>query len=94
MATKHNFIVTALLVPTLIYFRLGDENRLVHYLEGQGYSDVQIEHPDQYHCYKSDSYSYRARSPNGTFVHEGACVFFFFFIKNIERIGKTKSAQG
>jgi hypothetical protein len=46
----------------------------VHYLEARGYPDVQIEHPDQWHCYRAATYSYRARSPNGTPVHGGACV--------------------
>jgi hypothetical protein len=96
MAKKHNLIVTALLVPSMLYLWHGEENRLVRNLEARGYTDVQIEHPKQYyHCYKSDSYTYRAHSPSGTSVHGGACVSFFgLLIETTEPIGKTMSARG
>jgi hypothetical protein len=88
-------IVVAVLVPALIYFQGGDENRLVHSLEARRYTDIQIEHPDQWHCSRRDStYSYRARSPSGILVHGGACVFFYFFITTTEPIGKKSSARG
>jgi hypothetical protein len=72
-----------------------DENRLVHSLEARRYTDIQIEHPDQWHCSRRDStYSYRARSPGGILVHGGACVFFYFFIPTSEPIWKKSSARG
>ena len=80
------------MVLGFIYLQ-GEENRLVHYLQAQGYSDVQIEHPNQFHCSQGDStFSYRARSPSGTLVHGGACVFLYYFIMTTELIGKKLSA--
>jgi hypothetical protein len=82
------FIVAAVLaVPFLIYMN-GTENRLVNYVEARGYFDVQIEHPNQWHCYRDGAYSYRARLPNGTPVHGGACVILGFFIMTTEPIGE------
>jgi hypothetical protein len=67
----------------------GNENRLVHYLEARGYTDVQIEHPNQFHCSRrEDTYSYRARLPNGTPVHGGTCVTLFYRMIT-EPIGKN-----
>ncbi|HXN87853.1 MAG TPA: hypothetical protein VN890_00600 [Methylocella sp.] len=87
-------IVVAVLVPPLIYFQGGDENRLVHSLEARRYTDIQIEHPDQWHCSRRwTPYSYRARSPGGPPVHGGACVFFFIY-ETTEPIGKKWSARG
>jgi len=74
-------------VLMFIYLQ-GEENRFVHYLEAQGYSDVHIEHPNQFHCVRRwTPYSYRARTPSGTPVHGGACVFFFIY-ETTESIGK------
>jgi hypothetical protein len=81
-------VVVVLAVPMIIYQR-GDENRLVHSLETRGYTDIEIEHPDQYHCSRGDTtFSYRARSPSGTPVHGGACVFLYYFIMTAELIVK------
>jgi hypothetical protein len=93
MSVNRLIYVAVLAVPMIIYGR-GDENRLVRNLEARGYTDVQIEHPNQWHCYKSHTFSYRARSPSGTPVHGGACVTLFFFFVTTEPIGKTKSARG
>ena len=69
MGAKSLICGAALAVPMIIYQR-GDENRLLHSLEARGYTDIQIEHPNQYHCSRGDSsFSYRARSPSGTPVH-------------------------
>jgi hypothetical protein len=88
MGVKSLICGAALAVPMIIY-RRGDENRHVHSLEARGYTDVQFEHPDQYHCSRGDStFSYRARSPSGTPVHGGACVFLYYFITTTEPIGK------
>ncbi len=66
------------LILLLIYGR-GEEDRLVHSLKARGYSEVQIEHPTNWHCgMRTNADSYRARSPGGTPVHEGACVHLFF----------------
>ena len=72
----------------MIIYRRGDENRLVRNLEARGYTNVQIEHPNQWHCYKSHTFSYRARSPSGAPLHGGACVTLFFFTMTTEPIGK------
>ncbi|HVS87526.1 MAG TPA: hypothetical protein VHF01_04820 [Candidatus Acidoferrum sp.] len=81
-------IVTAVLAGPMFYYLQGEEDRLVHHLESQGYTDVQIEHPNQWHCLRREGkYSYRARSPNGTPVHGGACVYFFI-IETTEPIGE------
>jgi hypothetical protein len=88
MDVKRLIVVAVLAVPMIIYLR-GNENRLVRYLEARGYTDVQIEHPNQFHCSRrEDTYSYRARLPNGTPVHGGACVFLYYFITTTEPIGK------
>ena len=88
MGVKSLICGAALAVPMIIYQR-GDENRLVHSLEARGYTDIQIEHPNQYHCSRGDStFSYRARSPSGTPVHGGACVFLYYFIMTAELIVK------
>lgn len=93
MNTKGLIFVAAIIIPVFICQR-GGEDRLVHYLAARGYSDVQIEHPDQWHCYRAATYSYRALSPNGTPVHGGACVTLGFFIMTTEPIGKKWSARG
>ncbi|HEV7911459.1 MAG TPA: hypothetical protein VGP28_10335 [Methylocella sp.] len=94
MDVKRLIVVAVLAVPMIIYLR-GNENRLVRYLEARGYTDVQIEHPNQFHCSRrEDTYSYRARLPNGTPVHGGACVTLGFFIMTTEPIGKKWSARG
>jgi hypothetical protein len=91
----NRFIVGAALAITMIIYQRGDENRLVHSLEARGYTDIQIEHPNQYYCSEPDStFSYRARSPSGTPVHGGACVFLYYFITTTETIGKKQSARG
>jgi hypothetical protein len=88
MGVKRLIVTAVLAVPMIIYLR-GNENRLVHSLEARGYRNVQIEHPNQFHCSRHDStFSYRARSPSGTPVHGGACVTLFFFIVTTEPIGK------
>jgi len=87
MDVKRLIVATVLAVPMIIYLR-GNENRLVHYLEARGYTDVQIEHPNQFHCSRrEDTYSYRARLPDGTPVHGGACVTLFYRMIT-EPIGK------
>ncbi|HVS87527.1 MAG TPA: hypothetical protein VHF01_04825 [Candidatus Acidoferrum sp.] len=79
-ALDKRHIVTAALVPLTLYLWHGEENRLVRNLEARGYTDVQIEHPDQWHCVRRwSTYSYRARSPRGTPVHGGACIMFFLY---------------
>ena len=93
MNIKGFIVVAVLAVPMIIYGR-GDENWLVRNLEARGYTDVQIEHPNQWHCYKSHTFSYRARSPIGAPVHGGACVTLFFVIETTEPIGKKSSAGG
>lgn len=94
MDVKRLIVVAVLAVPMIIYLR-GNENRLVRYLEARGYTDVQIEHPNQFHCSRrEDTYSYRARLPNDTPVHGGACVTLGFFIMTTEPIGKKWSARG
>ncbi len=94
MDVKRLIVVAVLAVPMIIYLR-GNENQLVRYLEARGYTDVQIEHPNQFHCSRrEDTYSYRARLPNGTPVHGGACVTLGFFIMTTEPIGKKWSARG
>jgi len=46
----------------------------------QGYTDIRIEHPNQYHCNRRwTPYSYWARTPSGSVVHGGACGMVFFF---------------
>ncbi|MGH6811728.1 MAG: hypothetical protein ACREDM_05090 [Methylocella sp.] len=88
MAVKHNLIVTAVLVVPLLIYLHGEEPRFVHYLEARGYSDIQIEHPNQWHCVRGwNPYSYRARLPNGAPVHGGACVCYFL-TETTEPIGK------
>jgi hypothetical protein len=87
MSVNRLIYVAALAVPMIIY-RRGDENRLVRNLEARGYTNVQIEHPNQWHCYKSHTFSYRARSPSGAPLHGGACVTLFFFTMTTEPIGK------
>ncbi|MGH6836010.1 MAG: hypothetical protein ACREC9_10775 [Methylocella sp.] len=89
----NRLICGVVLAVLMIIYQRGDEDRLVHSLEARGYSDIQIERPDQFHCHKSHTFSYRARAPNGTPVHEGACVSFFFFITT-EPIAQKKSARG
>jgi hypothetical protein len=93
MNTKGLIFVAAIIIPVFISQR-SDEDRLVHYLEARGYSDVQIEHPDQWHCYRAATYSYRARSPNGTPAHGGACVTLGFFIMTTEPIGEKYFPRG
>lgn len=94
MDVKRLIVVAVLAVPMIIYLR-GNENQLVRYLEARGYTDVQIEHPNQFHCSRrEDTYSYRARLPNDTPVHGGACVTLGFFIMTTEPIGKKWSARG
>ena len=91
----NRLIVGAALAVPMIILGQGDENRLVRSLEARGYTDIQIEHPNQYRCSRHDStFSYRARSPSGTPVHGGACVTLFFFIMTSEPIGKKQSGQG
>jgi hypothetical protein len=93
MIVKRLILPAVLVVPLLFYLH-GEEKRLVHYLEARGYSDVQMEHPNQFHCVRGwTPYSYRARSPSGTPVHGGACVFFFIY-ETTEPIGKKQSARG
>jgi hypothetical protein len=46
---KRLIYAAAIVIPGFIYL-LGEEDRIVNYLEARGYSDVQIEHPAQYHC--------------------------------------------
>jgi hypothetical protein len=66
-------------IGTFIYLQ-GEPDRLVRYLESQGYADVQLEHPNQHRCSgRWSAYSYRAHSPSGTPVHGGACVLFFIY---------------
>lgn len=90
MIVKRLILPAVLAVPMIIYQR-GDENRLVHSLEARGYTDIQIEHPNQYHCSRGDStFSYRARLRNGTPVH----AFLYYFIMTTEPIGKKLSARG
>ena len=87
-------IYTAPIVVLGFIYLQGEENRLVHYLEAQGYSDIRIEHPDQWHCVRRwSSYSYRARSPRGTPVHGGACVLFFIY-DTTEPIGEKYFPRG
>ncbi len=93
MNTKGLIFVAAIIIPVFIYQR-GDEDRLVHYLEARGYSDVRIEHPGQWHCYRAATYSYRARLPNGTPVHGGACVTLGFFYMTTEPIGDKYLERG
>jgi len=87
MNVKHFIFGAAVLVLLFIYHR-GEEDRFVHYLKAQGYSDVQIEHPTQFRRHgRWTPYSYRARSPSGPPVHGGACVFYSI-IETTEPIGK------
>ncbi len=85
----NRLIYAAVLAVPMIVLQQGDENRLVRSLEARGYADIQIEHPNQFHCSRGDStFSYRALSPSGTPVNGGACVFLFYFIMTTEPIGK------
>jgi hypothetical protein len=82
-------ICAAVLAVPMLILQYGEQNRVVHYLEARGYSDVRIEHPTQFSCSRRDgAHSYRARSPSGTPVHGGACVTLFFIISTYEPIRK------
>ena len=77
----------AVILPLFIYLGRGEPDRLVHFLESQGYKDIELEHPNQFHCVRHDHpFSYRARRPDGTMVHGGACVSFLFLIQTTEPI--------
>jgi hypothetical protein len=83
---KRLIYTVPIVIACLIYLR-GEPDRLVRYLEAQGYADVRLEHPTQHRCSaRWSAYSYRARSPGGTQVHGGACVLYFIFEIN-EPIG-------
>jgi hypothetical protein len=76
----------AILLPIFIYLGRGEPQRLVRALESQGYSDIQLEHPSRYRCILrfERPYSYRARRPDGSDVHGGACVLLFFLVETTE----------
>ncbi|MGH6867411.1 MAG: hypothetical protein ACREDA_00765 [Methylocella sp.] len=89
-----NPIFVALLVALVLIYPYADRVRLVQYLEARGYSDLQLDHFTLTYCPdRWGAFSYRARLPNGTPVHGGACISYFI-TETTEPIGKKQPARG